>query len=275
MGTPGCKIFTYQPNRQCYRNTASCKSVYHILGTVRMTAHLCPDQAMRNLELLQSPNQTGYMNVNSWQSVHRSIPGRARLKPRIHERFFRPQESVVRRLMKRFAYTRIVFITQLQPAVPATLVTGSVDRRLPCVRVCWCCRDGCNNSQTFVKHCCGFCNSDKRSELIATVQSNLQWHYVTIWRWRWERLPDILTVQSQARQDAASCVYDAVFLSCGRGFIYMHAAGNTARNAGWETGEMARGFGGTDEREWAEYSKYGYATVWYRLEHVLARGTEK
>ena len=72
------------------------------------------------------------------------------LKPRIHERFFRPQESVVRRLMRRFTYTHIVFITQLRKAEP-----GSIDWRLPCVRVCWCCSDGCNNSQCFVKHCCG------------------------------------------------------------------------------------------------------------------------
>ena len=46
--------------------------------------------------------------------------GSLRLKPRIHERLFRPQESVVRRLMRRFAYTRIVFITQLRPAVPGS-----------------------------------------------------------------------------------------------------------------------------------------------------------
>ena len=31
--------------------------------------------------------------------------------------------------------------------------------------------------------------SVKRQGCFCTVQSNLQWHYVTIRRWRWERLP--------------------------------------------------------------------------------------
>ena len=59
-------------------------------------------------------------------------------------------------------------------------------------------------------------------------------------------------------------------------YIQAHAAivGNTAMSTGWEAGEITRGFWGTDEWEWAEYSM-GYATVWYRLQHVLARSTEK
>ena len=56
MAHQAVKCSQPSPNRHCYWNTASCKSVYQhfLLGTARMTAHLCPDRTMENVELVQS-----------------------------------------------------------------------------------------------------------------------------------------------------------------------------------------------------------------------------
>ena len=60
----------------------------------------------------------------------------------------------------------------------------------------------------------------------------------------------------------------------------MHAAGNTATSARREVGETTRGFGGTDEREGAEYStvmrRYGtgWNMYWYKAQKsgVILKG---
>ena len=57
------------PDRHCYRNTASCKSVYHILSPGNSENDYTPVSRPSYEKCgTLAPNQTGYENVNSWQS---------------------------------------------------------------------------------------------------------------------------------------------------------------------------------------------------------------